>query len=416
MRTSRRIACALSLALASLLFFSCNNSYGIFYSIQQERKQVGTKVFQKTTVNNAFRLGAYYYATTATLNRRTIDDGSWSSVDIGGFSSYTLRSAVLAGSTIYALIETGKADPPTLSVYGSTDGSTWPTLISLPTCPSGLASDNDSFSLDALYATSNGELYAEGHKYTETSSTYGYSNYYLFRYNGSSFVQVVGASSAFSPAIGMTLRGVVFDSANNKYWFASEDKLFSGTQADGSDAVNSVSAFSGLSLTADATEATTLWDISYAGSGTTRALYVSNKAGTLFRYQSGTSSSQDVASVPITKVIEVPAASGATMLLAGTDAINTTSAVGYYEGTFPALVIGSKTAIVALNSSIYSTTVSSFPVHAFYYDSTYTETGTNYAGIVFICVSPGTSSTKYYGLYSSKWDPSSQTWSGWSAE
>jgi hypothetical protein len=379
MRTTRRALCAVSIALASILALSCDNSYGIFSSVQDERAQTGTKVFQKTQVTNAFRLVSNYYAATATLQKRDVAAGSgWGKVAIVG-GTYTLRSAVLAGTTIYALIETGG----TVAAYSSPDGAAW-TAVALP---AQTYTGTTTFTFDALFATSNGQVYAEGHAYTATSSTTGNSTYTLYPYDGVSAFGP-GTVATFAPALNKTIRGVVYDGA--KYWFASEDLLRSGTA--NSATIDEATAFTGLA-------AKSIWGISYVGT----FVYITTKDGAI--YQNGTAAGTALSSVPLTCVAQVPGSSGS-ILLVGSDAIDSTAAVGYYEGAWGGLAIGSTNTQVALNSSIFSTTVSTFPVHAFYFDSL--------ANKVFICVSPGTSSTKSYGLYSSDWNGSS--WSGWAAE
>ena len=402
MRTARRIICAISILLVIVVVLSCNNDYGVFSGIQQEIKQSGNTIFQKTPVNNAFRLGNSYYAATRRLQTRAADGGSWSVASIGGSPNYDLRSVVVAGSTIYALIELNGV----LSTYSSIDGSTW-TSISLPA--NQLASGDDKFTFDALFATSNGKVYLEGHSYYSNPSNPNYpgsSTYNLYYYNGSAFQSV----TTFTPAITKTIRGVVFDGTSN-YWFASEDQLYISTDAAGSTSASppasSSTPFSGLS--------TPLWSISYVdaslGAGNS-GVYVSNQGGVLYRYQgvypAGSVSSQAVASVPLTQVIGVPTSSGCELLV-GTDATPSLVAVGYYEGVFPTLAIGSGGAVTG-NTSIYTSTVSTFPVHTFFYDPTATATK------VFICVSPGTASLTNYGLYSSVWNSTTATWSGWSAE
>jgi hypothetical protein len=90
--------------------------------------------------------------------------------------------------------------------------------------------------------------------------------------------------------------------------------------------------------------------------------------------------------------------------------ISSAPAQGYYEcnvGTFPNGFVSGGSGVVDSNSSIYSTTVSIAPVHSFFYDGDAT------SGRLFVCVSPGTSSTSYYGLYESDWNGTS--WSGWAA-
>ena len=68
MLTARRILGAIPILLVVVFGLSCNNDYGVFSGIQQEIKQSGNTIFQKTPVNNVFRLGTSYYAATNPTN------------------------------------------------------------------------------------------------------------------------------------------------------------------------------------------------------------------------------------------------------------------------------------------------------------------------------------------------------------
>jgi hypothetical protein len=377
-----RTTCWAALAAAILLAASCDNSNGIFKTIQDETKQVGTKVFQKTQVKNAFRLGDYYYATTSTLNRRAVASDSWSKVEVDGISKYSvLGPAVLVGDsstgTIYVLLENG--DNRELYSWDGAEGSVW-TQVSLPT----------GTSFDRLYAAGP-SLFAENHVYDSTAETSSYSLYLL---SGSAFAAV----SNFAPATDKTIRGVIYESGASPaplYWFASENQLYRGTAADGSDAASVIDSFASIS---------DIWDISYTGG----VVYVATYSGSLYRGSDYATNA--IASLPLTKAIQVPLSASSYQLLAGTDADSDedTAAVGYYEGVWDSWALGDYDGGVAGHEAVYNTTVSAFPIHDFFYD------GDLSSGRLFISVSPGTTSTSYYGLYSSAWDGSS--WSDLTAE
>lgn len=368
----RRTRCAIgaTIFLASILALSCNNSYGIFKDIQGQTKQDGSEVFRKTTARSLFRLGSSYYASTAKLYSRPVSGSSWSSVSIGGSNSYFLRSAVLAGTRIYALLG---VDTSSVSLYYSDDAESWTRIYGIP-----YSSDTV---LDTLFSA-NGNLFAVSHKYVGDSATKdGTSWYSLYHYNGASFDAVTDFTDQTK-----TIRGVVHD--GTYYYFATENKVVRN-----SDATN---AGSGYLVGASST----IWAISYTGTH----LYISMTNGNLYR--DGFSSIDPVASIPLTQALEVPSASG-NILVVGTDAEDvTTTADGYYEGAFGSIRSGDDYAIVANSSSIYNSTISGFPVHCFFYDSATQD--------LFICISPGASSNSYYGLYKSHYNGSS--WDGWEAE
>lgn len=417
MKAVKRALSAAPILLASVIALSCNNAYGIFQSVQGEKKQVGTSTFAEVPVSKVFRLGSNYYAVVGSLQTTAVGADSWSTVPIGSPTTtrYSLRDAALVGDsttgTIYALIETGTthvysgASRFTVSVYSSTDGATW-TAVPLPT-QSYSTSLIDNF--DALYATSNGQLYAEDHSYDPNSddpNNAGVSTYTLYHLANGTFDNPV-TTFVPAPSSNKTIRGVVFGAG--KYWFASEDKLFSGTLPDGSDATDETVA-SGTFPNLLSTGA--IWDISSTGSPVA-FVYVTTQNGYVFRSDKTNSVPTNL---PLTQVIEVPSANGPTLLV-GSDTIaattvTATTAVGYFEGAWNAFSNGGSSVgyDVAGGNPIYSTTVSTFPVHSFYYDGDAT------SGSLFICVSPGNSSTTYHGLYVSTWNSAKATWSGWSAQ
>jgi hypothetical protein len=369
MRRMRR-ALAPTIALASILAFSCNNSYGIFQDVQGQTEQNGSDVFKKTPVSTAFRLNDRYYAATAKLYSRGVSDTSWTKVAIAGDSSYFLRSVVLVGGTIYAL--TG-AENSQIALFAYVAGS-WSQVGGIP----------GGKNLEALF-TANNQLFAVSHSYVKIESTNTGTSYYdLYYFNGSSFVPVSGFTGLTD-----TIRGVAHDGVAN-YYFASENSIYTATDETntaGSTSVGSVPH--------------SIWSISYAGNH----LYIAAQNGNLYR--DGFAEMEDVSSSPLTVVTEVPSGPATKIILVGTDTDSATDAAeGYYEGTYGSLDVGSEEAIVAHSSSIYNTTVSSFPVHCLYWDPA--------AGNLFACVSPGTSSNTYFGLYKTHWDGSS--WDGWEAE
>jgi hypothetical protein len=396
MRTTARALFAASIILASLLATSCDNDFGVFQSVQDEKEQIGTTVFRKTTATGAFGLGDYYYACTSTLYRRSTEPSAttWDVVPINGSSSYSLRSAVAVGSDLYALIsDTDPTDSSLKKVflYKRDNADVW-TEVARPSSP--YVTSAYTFDLDALYSAGD-NLYAEGHlDDTSAGTATGAHSYTLYHFDTttSKFTAVENFSS-----LGVPIRGVASDGTN--YWFASKNLLYSGPNADGSGATSIIGNFTDLS-------SKTIWWVSYAG-----AFYVSTADGYL--YQNGTAAGYyvDDDDLPLSQVIEVPKQNDdktiGSIILVGTDSNDYDyPAVGYYEGSFGNLVVGSTNHIVASTSGIYSSTVSAFPVHAFYYDSVLRN--------LFICVSPGTTSTDYYGLYESSWTGSS--WSGWDAQ
>jgi hypothetical protein len=413
MKCTQRVRAA-SLLLAStaaifgLLVASCNNEYGIFQNVQDEVKQAGTEAFQKNAIKAFLPFGQYYFVAPGSyLYERASSGGTWTKVTaLADGSLYYCRGLVSTSSSrLYALIETGSSDSTAIALYSSSDGASWSKIdVGTPTEPlisnvSELklgSATYRKFYFDALFAA-NGELYLEGHVIDSSTATHT-NNYYLYRYSGGAFKNISTVQlSAEEP-----LRGVAY--FGSKYYFASLSHLLSGSSADGSDAASIVSSYSGLS-------SETIWGLSVAGS----YLYITTKSGTIYR--SDTSTGLDIASIPLTKVVEVPLSSSKKVILVGTDSPSTSyDAIGYYEASVDSstaftssgytFVTGGNGTVTG-KSSIYSTTISTFPVHDFYY------LGDSSSGTLFACISPGVTSTSYYGLYS---DSYSGAWVGWSAE
>ncbi len=406
MKAAWRLVRAATIFLAAIIALSCNNAYGIFYNVQGEKAQTGTNTFQEVPVFSVFRFHNNYYASIATLQTSVVGQDNWSMVPIGSppTTAYVLRAAVLVGNattgTIYALIEQETSTSLTVSVYSSTDAATW-TPVTLPPALFPSASNPLIDNFDNLFITSDGNLYAEDHSYNpnSTNPTNPFaSTFLLYHYDpvGKLFSQV----STFLPG-SASIRGVVFDGSN--YWFAAEDLVCSGASSDGTGALPSSASFSGLALGA-------IWDISYTGG----YVYVTTNNGYIYRNDGLTGANPT--SAALTQVLEVPSASGPTLLL-GSDTITTTAAVGYFEGAWSSFTNGGSAVNydIAGGSPIFTTTVSTFPVHSFYYDTVgFVDTSGVTQHPLFICVSPGNSSTSYHGLYMSEWN--STTWSGWSAQ
>jgi predicted small secreted protein len=381
-----RYAIGATIFLSTLLALSCNNSYGIFKDVQGQTKESGSDVFSKTSVSSIlyFPSNSNYYAATAKLYTRNVTASSWSKVSVGGTSSYIVKSVVVAGTSMYVLVGDASSN---VALYSTTDGSAW-TQIPIPSWLNTSDSNSETY-LDGLFSA-NGQLFVVSHYFYgfKSNPNSGSSTYTLYYYSGGSFTPVNDFQG-----LTVTIRGVVYNSATSQYWFAAEDRVYYSL-----DAINS----SGSTWLGSPPH--TVWAISYTNLSASH-VYISTYSGYLYcdTFSNGDSVSGDE---PLTCVQEVPNGSGP-ILVVGTEASDiSTLAEGYYEGTFGSLLIGNDNSIVASSSSIYNSTVEGFPVHCFYYDSARQD--------LFICISPGTTSSSYYGLYKSHYNGSS--WNGWEAE
>lgn len=380
MHTQRRTTLLSLLAAAALLLSSCDNSFGVFSSIQDEVEQTGTDIFKNSQVTRAFALGTSYYATQTKLYSRAIASGSWDVVAINGSKDYeTCFSATSDGSKLYASIEDSSGAD---AVYSSTDGSAWTRLdTSFP--PSGSIVD------DLFYA--QGYLFAQCHAGYTTADDATDDSYSLYYSDGSSAFAAVNASltSVAKPFVGVAHFGSAF-------WYATRSALYSNS-APTSGAITDQTSTAGLS-------SQTITSIAYSSPAS--ALYVGTYAAKLFQYDGTSWTSESVGSGgPITALVDVGSTSSHLLVGEGFTEDDDTDG-GYYEGSFASFVAGAS-GDVAKSESVYDTTVIGTAVNAFYWDDT--------KNTLFICVAPG-ASTSLYGLYSSLYSAGTSSWSGWDAE
>jgi hypothetical protein len=376
----QRITLLSLLAAAALLASSCDNSFGVFASIQEEVAQSGTGIFKNSTVTRAFAFGASYYATQTKLYSRTIAGGSWGIVSIDGSADYTCLSATTDGSSVL-YVATGDS-AATNAVYSSAGGATWSGMDTAALAAAGSVVDNLFFA--------NGYLFAEAHEKfaSETPADHTYTLYY---WNGSAFVAVnASLTSSAEPFV-----GVVWDGAS--FWYATRDALYQGTTAAPPFAMTSITAAGPVYYSA------TITSIAYSEAAS--ALYVGTYSTYLYQYASSSWTRKTVGSGgPLSAIVDVGGGSSHLLVGEGFTEDDDTDG-GYYEGTYSSFTTGDSGA-VAHSESIYDTTVNGIAVNDFFWDAA--------NNTLFVCLSSGASSS-LYGLYSSVYDGSS-SWTGWDAE
>ena len=384
MHTQRRTTLLSLLAAAALLLSSCDNSFGVFSSIQDEVEQTGTDIFKNSSVKRAFAFGANYYANQNKLFTRTIAGSSWTVAPINGSSDYeTCFSATKDSNKLYASVEDSSGAN---AVYSSSDGLAWTRLdSSFP--PSGAI-------VDMLFYA-NGYLFAQCHAGYTTADDATDDSYSLYYSDGSSAFAAVNASLT---SVAQPFVGVVWDTGASCFWYATRNALYQGTSA--------APPFTVLAVTATGPIADSLTITSIAYSAPASALYVGTYTGKLYQYTTSWQSKSVGSGGPITAFADV-GSTGSSHLLVGegfTEDDNTDG--GYYEGSFASFVAGAS-GDVAKSESIYDTTVIGTAVNDFYWDDT--------KHTLFICVAPG-AKTSLYGLYSSVYSTGTSSWSGWDAE
>jgi hypothetical protein len=378
MKTITRAFGAALVFAAALAQQGCDNSYGIYEEVQKEREQKGQEIFRKKAVADIVAANGNFYASTAMLYSRAVTaapGSAWTKVEVGGYSDYFVYGLAAIGTHVYVSIAAGNAFA---GVYDLSGGGP---IAGAPATGEKLFVANDQ-----LFLTSH----------AVDSSNPVKSTYSLYHLNGASFELVQN----FAPAVDKAIRGVAYDRAANTYYFASEDLLVRGGNADGSGAA----AVAGFTKT-----------IRSATSGPNVA-YIGTTDGYLYRYRSGAEDSAQVTTIPVTAAVEVPLGAASWKLLVGTGTgITTKDSLGYFEAAedistaLASTTFGAgESGAVATSSSIYSTTVGDLAVNAFLYYGDLTD------GTLLVGLSSYTSTGIHFGLYASTWDGSA--WSGWKAE
>ncbi|HOX33829.1 MAG TPA: hypothetical protein PLB91_15965 [Spirochaetales bacterium] len=378
-----------ALAAAALLASSCNNSYGVFYSIQQETEQSGSEYFKKATTTGVYKLGSgastAYFASGTKLYTRGLADSDWSVESIGGTRDYRLLAATGNGTYLLASIYASGA----CKLLQREAATAW-TEIDISAIPAGSW-------IDGLYFA-GGAFFAQAHDNYENEDDETDDTYSLFYLSGTSLLacdanlQGLNYERSFS--------GVAYDTSTLTFWYATRKGLFSSGNPDTlATALASGTGPGGLTATS----------IAYFDSALFVGVYDYDEDDPYLYRLSGGSwvnvTDSDFEGPPTALCyITAPA-----KMLVGEALVSSSTGGGYYEGSsYSSLKSGEQDdkSYVARSESIYSTTIGSRAVNAFFWDDD--------NDTLFISMSPGASSASYYGLYSTVYDGS--TWSGWEAE
>ena len=385
MKITRYAAC-LSLALVALLLGACDNSYGVLSTVQEEDKTTATSTFYKATVTDLVHIGSSYLAKASSLYSRpdTSTAGSdWAYVAASKFgtTSYSCSGLAATSTTAYAAIRE-YVSGDMIGLYSSADGSSW-----------SMVSGTATYDIQALYAVNN-QLFV-------IVRDSGASTYTLYHLNGTTFegTGIASVSPPSSSSVPIT-NGVYF---NGGYYFGAGTTLYNGTPTTLASYKTGLGTITALATDDD------LYD-------TDQGLFVGNAAGSVYRYDLGTTTWTAGVSVStdtdygITTMIVVPYGASSTkkVLLVGDEYIE-----GYYEadvtsglGSFK---LGDSSEIIA-STSDFDSSLQYLTPFSFVYAGNTTD------GILFACVS-ATTSDSYAGLWSIKlgsnaWD----TTNGWTSE
>ncbi len=385
------------LAFLLVSLFSCDNSYGIFSSIQKETKLTGTNVFLNGTVKYVVGDGISYFAAMAKIYKRLVTDsigadkwkviGKESFAGIGPGIDYIctgLAEGSVSGiETVYAAL----ADSVTLELIGvyskAADSDTWTQVVAPGT--SGIAANSYIQSIFHVH----GSLFASVRRKV-TGSNDVYDLMYLV---GPGFVSAgPDVTSVANPFL-----GGVWDGAN--YRFAEAAGGYAGTSGT-AIAKDSPTGFVYNSST------NKLAGICADANGD---VYISTSSGYVYRRLNSDGSWTNKlmqSGVALGNLIVIPKAlnpgsAGVRLAIARYDSV-----YGYMEYDWEASqYYAGASGILASTESIYSTTLSGKPTISFYLAP---ENRLFVAGIA--------SNLTGYGMYSDAWSASAGAWSGWVAE
>jgi hypothetical protein len=361
--------------LIILTISSCDNTFSIFQSIGQEKKQLGAELFKATTVRAMGSDGTNYYALMSKVVYRPIEGENWNILSIDGDSDYFAPGFASDGSTIFV----AKADSNNNleDIYSSSDnGTSWEAMDAKNSIGSGVSVDWLKYENKTLFVAVHGSAGYSLFYYDETSTSFK-----------NAFVSTI--SSLSEPLVDIVWDGL--SSLTATFWLISSSKVYSGAEgsiAEDTSASNNPSLSNGL--------------VGIASDGAGRIL-VSRSDGIIYSYVSGSWTNFTVKSS--TKLgplilLNQPPTSNRILVAKGT------STLGYmeYDETVPAVYENGKD-FVSTSQSIYNSTVRAKKVEGFWQPASDPNT-------IFILLATGTDGS--YALYRNTY--SGGTWGGWIAE
>jgi len=399
MKYAARLALSAILLSTTLMFFSCDDGYGVFSSIQEERRVAGSEIFKSASPSAITRFnGTYYVATARIFSGKT---ASWA-VDPISFpapaesatpdkaigTSYLCTGLASDSTFLYAALrDQGGASGYGIFSLSSLDGATWSSLV---------AQSVIGGSVEALFEA-NDRVFA----LVKPSSAAVYT------------VKALGATGLSSiqglEALTSPLVGIAFDGTS--YHYAIGTKLYTGTTTS---AAENSSWHEVQSALGSSTKSIT--SIVMSGKG----LCLGTADGFIYGRENGAWRTTATAltylatgkAYRLTALIEAPVAGLAPRLIAGTGAYaGTVTARGYMEASygpegteFSAIshVPGGESGALLTSSTNYDT---SFKDNAVIFFRVYSETDSGKR--LFASISGN-------GLWSKTWD--GMAWSDWQAE
>lgn len=388
MKTIRRFhAGALAAALlAATLGMACDNSYGIFNSIQDESKITGSDVFKRVGVASVVSDGTSYFARMTMVYSRPVGGGTWTLLPIGGMGkSYNSYATAAIGTAFYASVVSGSGSFAGIQKRDALVG-TWSAVNTAAISAAGYSY------VDALFAA-NGFLFAQGHHSVGTSTTSTPADTYaLFWSDGTNpFVAASTPAGVSTPFTGVSF-------SDGQFWCSNASTVYVSATAGGAFVAGPLPA--AVSPHAMSTNA----------AGT--VLYITAGNGNAYKRPAGgpwalLAGVEGNTSIPLTDIVDLgTVAPATTMILVGTSTIGVnTSAPGYFQSTNGGAFVTDASSTIS-DESNYATTILDKPVNSFFWDA---------SGMRLFACTNASGLTSGSGLYSNKFDGSS-SWSGWNSE
>lgn len=352
---------------------SCDNTFGVFQSIQTEKKQTGTDVFLNANVKAVTEDGSNFYAAMAKIYfRPKVGSTGWNLLSVNNSTNYFCNGIAGDGtSTVYAAISSS-TDNSFLGIFKSTDGgSSWTAVTS--TNLSGLA-------IDGMWLV-NGALFVAAH------GSPAENNYKLYYDDGSGFA-LAGAGLG---GLASGVLSVAFDGTS--YWAAASSALYKGLTGSMTEEASAGSPKA---------ETKTIGGI--CADTAAGKVFVTTADGLLYAHQTGAWTKATVKTSLTLGPIAMPGnPSTDYLIIAKSDAYDGYSEFKPSDSTYTE---GKDGILVNATASLYASTVYGKPVNSFY--------GSKDGKSFFIALSAQGTST--YGLYRTDFDSGTGKWSGWTAE
>jgi len=368
------MAGAVIFAVAILFLAGCDNTFSVFQTISQEKKQTGADLFLNTQVRAMASDSSNYYALLAQVYYRDKTTAAWNALPVNGASLY-LASGLASDSSGTVYVAKSDSNNVLDDIYSTTDkGSTWTAMGAVADLGSGMSVDWIKCANDVLFVAAH-----------DTSM-----NYTLYYYDTSS---TAFAATGVTGSGDTILKDVVYD-GTGLYWAITATDAYSG-------------AIPGA-MTKDATSGTpssSLGLVGLASDGAGRVL-VTRSDGNAYSYSSGAWASFQVkASTKLGPAFFLTKPTSSERILVAKKGI---ASYGYmeYNETGPATNDAGSN-YVTTSSSIYYGAMLNKTVLGFWQPS-------SDPNVLFALLASG--GTDSYALYRNDFDVATSKWSGWTAE